>query len=149
LGTCAQATGTALLAADFAELQVRYRTLLDEGEALNPPNRPGGGNNRKPKQSTATNLLRRLRAYEDETLRFAEDARVPFTNNLAERAIRMPKVKQKISGCFRTAAGARTFCVICSYFATLAKQKRDLLGSLVMALQGLAPDLARPSGLPE
>ena len=135
-----RATGAALPAAEFVELQVRYRALLDEGEALNPPNRPGGGNHRKPKQSTATNLLRRLRAYEDETLRFAEDARVPFTNNLAERSIRMPKVKQKTSGCFRTAAGARAFCVIRSYFATLAKQKRDLLGSLVMALQGNAPD---------
>jgi hypothetical protein len=50
------------------------------------------------------------------------DAGVPFTNNLGEQAVRMPKVKQKISGGFRTPGGLETFCTIRSYLATLHKQ---------------------------
>ena len=50
-----------------------------------------------------------MRAHATEVLRFVTDLRVPFTNNLGERAIRMPKVKQKISGCFRTLKGAQNF----------------------------------------
>ena len=56
----------------------------------------------RPKQSKATNLIGRLRDYTDDVWRFITQANVPFTNNLAERAVHMPKVKQKVSGCFRT-----------------------------------------------
>jgi hypothetical protein len=62
------------------------------------------------KRSKARNLLERLREYEDDVLRFLGDPRVPFTNNQGERDIRMLKVQQKISGCFRSADGARIFC---------------------------------------
>jgi transposase len=133
-------THSPLPAYQLEQLQRRYRTLLDEGERLNPPRDPAGGRRGRIKQSTATCLLRRLRHLEEDVLRFAVDPDVPFTNNLAERSIRMPKVKQKISGCFRTAAGAQAFCTIRSYLATLAKQKRDLLGSLILALQGNTPN---------
>ena len=62
------------------------------------------------KQSVAFNLLKRFRLHADAVLLFITDHAVPFTNNLGERAVRMPKVKQKISGCFRTVIGAENFC---------------------------------------
>ena len=63
-----------------------------------------------------------MREHATEVLRFVTGLRVPFTNNLGERAIRMPKVKQKISGCFRTVKGAQNFCTIRSYLDTMHKQ---------------------------
>ncbi len=64
---------------------------------------------------------------------------VPFTKNIAEQVMRMPKVKQKTSGCFRTQKGAETFCVIRSYLATMHKQGTDLFESLIQTLQGSPP----------
>ncbi len=87
------------------------------------------------KQTPAFNLLRRLREHADEVLRFVTDLSVPFTNNLGERAIRMPKVKQKISGCFRTLEGAQNFATIRSYLDTLHKQGHNLLDALRLAFQ--------------
>ena len=69
------------------------------------------------KRTKARNLLERLREYEDDVLRFMENKNVPFTNNLAENDIRMTKVQQKISGCFRSLDGARIFCRIRSYLS--------------------------------
>ena len=65
------------------------------------------------KQSPAANFLSCLREHADDVLRFLTDTRVPFDNNLGERDIRMPKLKQKTSGCFRTITGAESFCTIC------------------------------------
>lgn len=65
-------------------------------------------------------------------------ADVPFTNNLAEQAVRMPKVKQKVSGCFRTQQGAKTYCVIRSYCATMHKQGANIFESLVAAFKRCA-----------
>ena len=67
------------------------------------------------------------------------DPGVPFTNNLAEQAVRMPKVKQKVSGCFRTIEGAHTYCVIRSYTATLHKQGADIFDALVCTFKGAPP----------
>ena len=78
------------------------------------------------KQPLAFNLINRMREHADAVLCFVTDLRVPFTNNLAERAIRMPKLKQKISGCFRTMQGAQTFCIICSYLDTMHKQGHNM-----------------------
>ena len=64
------------------------------------------------------------------------DLTVPFTNNLAERAIRMPKVKQRISGCFRTLIGAENFCVIRSYLDTARKQGFGMLHAMQAAFAG-------------
>lgn len=113
-----------------AYFRTRYREILTEGETLNPL-LPSSGKRGKPKQSKATNLLLRLRTYEEDVWRFAYDRDVPFTNNLAEQPVRMPKVKQKISGCSRTRLGAETFCVIRSYLASLHKQGENPLHALI------------------
>src|SRR4051794_22004029 len=78
-------------------------------------------------------LARRIRRRLDEYLRFATDPRVPFDNNAAERDIRMVKIKQKVSGCLRTLAGAQDFAAMRSYLATAAKHGRrpfDVLAEL-------------------
>ena len=77
-----------------------------------------------------------MREHADEVLRFVTDLRVPFTNNLGERAIRMPKVKQKISGCFRTLNGAVNFCIIRSYLDTMHKQGHNTFELLRHAFMG-------------
>jgi len=97
------------------------------------------GKRGRTRQSKATNLLWRLRTYAEDVWRFASDPNVPFSNNLAEQAVRMPKVKQKISGGFRTRNGADTFCTIRSYLATLHKQGHNLFHALTLTFQGQPP----------
>ena len=75
----------------------------------------------------ACNLIRRLHERRNEVLRFLTDRRVPFDNNQAERDLRMPKLKQKASGCFRSDTGAGDFAIIRSYLPTLRKQSDDQL----------------------
>jgi transposase len=117
----------------------RYLEILAEGEALNPPAERGSGKRGRIRQSPAYNLLRRLREHRDETLRYLSELRVPFDNNQAERDIRMPKCKQKVSGCLRSADGAEAFALIRSYLSTLRKQSANLLHALTSAFQGKAP----------
>jgi len=83
-------------------------------------------------------MARRLLKYEHETLLFMLDFNVPFTNNLAERDIRMPKLKQKISGCFRTEEGAKRFARIRGYISTLKKRGKNVLGGITAAFKGEA-----------
>lgn len=115
-----------------------YEDLLVAGETLNPRVASSGKRGRA-KQSKPTNLLTRLREKRDDVWRFMTDPGVPFTNNVAEQAIRMPKVKQKISGGFRTENGADTFCVIRSYLATLHKQGANLFEALTQTFKGHPP----------
>jgi transposase len=132
------ATGRRLSQKQIDALRTQYRRILTAGESLNPP-APSSGRRGRTRQSDATNLLARLREYEDDVLRFTFNPNAPFTNNIAEQAIRMCKVKQKVSGCFRTFKGAAAFCTIRSYLATLHKQHFNLYHSLVQALQGSVP----------
>jgi len=102
----------------------RYRTLLLEADAECPPpnesNRKGARG--RLKRSKSRNLLERLRDYEDDVLRFMDNKGVPFTNNQGENDLRMTKVQQKISGCFRSFKGATAFCRCRSYISTCRKQ---------------------------
>jgi transposase len=124
----------------LAGLHRRYETILAEGERHNRPSKTKTGQRGRIKQTTAVNLLRRLRRYTDDVLRFLYDPRVPFDNNLAERSIRMPKLKQKTSGCFRTVLGAHAFATIRSYVATLRKQRRDVMHALTLTFLSQPPD---------
>jgi transposase len=109
-----------------------YETLLTQAEKLKAPARPGTSS----RQLRPHTLLRRLRQKRDDILRFMSDPRVPFDNNGAERDLRMVKLKQKISGCFRQEAGARRFCRIRSYLASARKQGSPLLHALERAFHG-------------
>jgi transposase len=81
-------------------------------------------------------LAKRMKDREDDYLRFARDLRVPFTNNAAEQAIRMSKLRIKISGCMRSMTGAEEFCAIRSYLATAARHGTGALDALTSAFQG-------------
>ena len=81
-------------------------------------------------------LARRLRERQDDYLRFTTDRRIPPDNNGSERDIRMIKLRQKVSGCLRSLAGAQQFCAIRSYLSTAAKHGRNFLDTLVMLADG-------------
>jgi transposase len=132
------AAGGPLAPDRIAHFRSLYLAIIAEGEAANPRAPPSGKRGRT-RQSKAVNLLQRLRTYADDVLRFMTDPGVPFTNNLAEQAVRMPKVKQKVSGCFRTLAGAQSFCTIRSYLDTLRKQGANLFHALTQTFQGNVP----------
>ena len=123
-------------AADVAAFRTLYDAIVNEGEQLNPEALRTIGRKGPAKQSVTFNLLKRFRLHADAVLLFVTDHAVPFTNNLGERAVRMPKVKQKISGCFRTVIGAENFCVIRSCLDTLRKQGHGMLEVLLRAFNG-------------
>jgi transposase len=104
----------------LADLDTRYDQLLAEGQRLNPPP-PRTGKRGHPKLGPVPALLARLDTHRDDVLRFTVDFRVPFDNNQAERDIRMIKLQQKISGGWRTEAGAQAFLAVRSYLSTAAK----------------------------
>lgn len=93
------------------------------------------------KQSKETNLLRRLRDKREEVLRFFDDLSVSFDNNQAERDLRMIKVQQKVSGCFRSKSGAERFCTISSFISTVRKQGIGVMQSLKSAFSGKIIDI--------
>jgi len=96
----------------------------------------------RPKQRPGHNLLLRLSNHREEVLRFLNDAKVPFTNNDAERDLRMVKCKQKISGGFRTSLGAEYFARIRGFISTLRKQELSIINSIEAAFSGTIPTLS-------
>ena len=99
--------------------------------------RPGKSSSRgRPKATPAQNLLRRFEEYRRQIMAFYFDPAIPFTNNQAEQDLRMVKVRQKVSGGFRTDRGARIFLTIKSYTGTLRKQGRDVWSGLTQAMKG-------------
>ena len=122
---------------EYANLQKRYRNILTRGEKELPvrPERPSGKRGRLA-QSEAQNLWDRMYEHEYAVLLFAYKAQVPFTNNRAERDLRMSKVKQKVSGCFRQQEYAHAYCRISSYLQTMAYQGYNPLVAIQMALTG-------------
>ena len=128
-----QDSGQTLSEQERQRYEQDYDRLLECGQVANPPLPPSGKRGR-PKHSPAQNLLERFRTYKDAILAFWRDKMIPFDNNQAERDLRMMKLQQKISGCFRTLTGANTFCLIRSYLSTARKQGVSVLDALSAAL---------------
>lgn len=134
----------ALSAQQCEEYKKKYREIIKAGELESPllpeplpthPKRRG-----RIKKSKSRNLLERLRDFESEVLRFMEDPLVPFTNNGGENDLRMTKVQQKISGCFRSMDGAHIFCRIRSYLLTCQKHNITMTEALESLFQRKMPE---------
>jgi transposase len=123
--------------AAYRNLQKRYRAILTRAEKELPaiPDKPQGKPG-KMARSDAHNLWERLKEHEQAVLLFAKDGSVAFTNNRAERDLRMSKVKQKVSGCFRNSQYADAYCRISSYLQTMANKGHNPLIAIQMALAG-------------
>jgi len=131
-----EAAPQGLSRAVIAALERRYDRLIAQGLAAFPPLPRSPDSKQRVAQHPATNLLLRLRKHRDAVLAFLRHAEVPFDNNLAERDLRMMKVKQKISGCFRTWDGAELFVAIRSYLSTARKQGLSMLHAAHLAFLG-------------
>jgi len=133
----APADQMALPAARLVHFEQRYAALIAKGlEANPPPTDPPPKRRGRKKQSPPKNLLDRLQQHNAQVLAFMYDLRVPFDNNLAERDVRMIKIKQKVSGAFRTRSGAETFCAIRSYISTARKHGQNVINAIYDALNG-------------
>ena len=119
--------GQPLTQGSVQALTLCYQDIVRQAQSQHPAQPRVPGTRGRTKQSDAFNLLARLDKYQKAVLMFIHDPTVPFTNNLAEQAIRMPKVKQKISGCFRSQEGAHSFAVIRSCLDTLRKQGHQMM----------------------
>jgi len=120
----------------LANYLLKYDELLTKGLEQNPiPETPAGKRGRRAKGKTRC-LLERLRDYKPDILRFAFDWDIPFTNNEAERCVRFSKVKEKISGCFRTKDGADGFVRLMSYIGTAKKHQVSAYDALLEAVKG-------------
>ena len=133
---CQERGKTVLNSQTLRRYEKLYDKLISKGLRTNPretgtPNKRG-----RVKQSKVRNLLDRLREYRKSVLAFLYDFRIPFTNNLAERDLRMTKVKQKISGCFRSDAGADRYAIIRSYLSTTKKNGVFAFDAISDALKG-------------
>jgi transposase len=121
---------------EVLDWELAFLRVLDAGDQVTPRATAPPGTKGRIKQSAARNLLDRLRKHQQAVFCFLEDLRVDSDNNLAERDLRMLKVQQKVSGCFRTLAGAQAFSRIRGYVSTLRKQGLPLLSALQATLCG-------------
>ncbi|MCB2313688.1 transposase [Clostridium tagluense] len=129
---------TSMAESDIKAYDERYKIIIAQGKkedaekCLVKISKKTGN----PVKSYALRLLRKLEEYDIETLSFMYDFNIPFDNNLAERDIRMVKLRQKISGCFRSDTGGSLFCRIRSYISTCNKNGQDIMESLKNAIKG-------------
>jgi transposase len=141
----ARARQRSLKPASLVWLSTRYDRILAHGFAFHesqPPLAAAGRQRRgRPRRRPGHNLLLRLRDHKDDALRFLRDPTVPFTNNQAERDLRMMKVRQKISGGFRSATGAQTFATLRTVLSTARKQGWNILDTLTTPPATLARNL--------
>jgi transposase len=122
---------------EYANLQKRYRNILTRGKKQLPPIPPRhNGKRGRIAKPDAHNLWERLQQHESAVLLFAKESYVAFTNNRAERDLRMSKVKQKVSGCFRKRDYAQAYCRISSYLQTMANRGYNPLVAIQSALSG-------------
>lgn len=128
--------------ATLKPLLADYDRWISKGLKAHPKLAKAAGKRGRAKQSKAHNLLARMHEKRDEVLRFAHDLNVPFDNNQAERDLRMIKVQQKVSGCFRSERGARIFCAIRSYLSTTRKHGLNIMESIKTAFAGHPVDFA-------
>jgi len=133
--------GGCLTLEECALFEERYDAILAEGEKECPLPVPEEG--KKPrgrvKRGKSRCLLDRLRERKAETLLFMRDVLVPYTNNLAERDVRPFKVKEKVSGCFRSIQAAINFCILRSFISTCIKQKASVYKALKNLFEGKLP----------
>lgn len=139
------AAGGALDNNEYEKWQKQYRALIDKGNQECPPPEPNVKNKKRGrlKRSKARNLLERLAKFETETLQFMTSVETPFTNNQGENDIRMTKVQQKVSGCFRSFEGAQIFCRVRSYISTARKHGMSPTTALRMLFEGEIPDFMK------
>lgn len=116
------------------QFEKEYDKLVRKGLLLNPIRVKKNRKRGRQKQTKATNLLIRLKEHRSSILAFMYDFRIPFTNNLAERDLRMVKVKQKISGTFRSRDGALFFCRIRGFISTVKKNNLNVLNLISQTL---------------
>jgi len=135
--------GGAISTDNAKEYIEKYKSILNNGEKESPLPEQVDGHRGRLKKTKSRNLLERLRDYMDDTLRFMEDPDIPFTNNQSENDIRMTKVQQKISGCFRSLEGAKIFCRIRGYISTCKKNGIGSIESLTLLFNGDMPDFMK------
>ena len=121
---------------DFIE---RYQYLIEPALQANPAPPPVRGRQGRQCEGPLRSLLLRLKIHQTAVLAFMHDFQVPFDNNLAERDLRMAKVRQKIAGGFRSWRGAEIFCTIRGYISTLRKQQQNVLAALNHVFAGNPP----------
>ena len=136
-----ETSGGELTASQAGYYRKKYRDLLMKADIECPPPTAEPPKRGRQKKSKSRNLLERLRAFESDVLRFMTSSDIPFTNNQGERDIRMTKVQQKISGCFRSMGGAESFCRIRSYLSTCKKQSITATHALTSLFSGQRPKI--------
>jgi transposase len=127
---------SALSDEQIVSFNVNYDQIVAAGLRLNPTPQKEEGKRGPVKQSFPKNMLDRLRDHKEKVLALMNDFQVPFDNNLTERDIHMTKVRQKVSGGFRSEEGGNVFCQIRSYISTARKNGQTVLEVIYNVLLG-------------